>query len=314
MNKKTVYERIIPGILLAIFLLGSLIPLSIFSAQYYVSRVFSFVFIAIITAILVYEFFKSQRIKWYWVVTLSLIGLSLAFIPVQEITLRWLNPATAQALFKPELLVEYTRIIALDPFTIIVCLVLSVCLLLIDSFTRVYSHFSQVIIRALIAFVTLYLLAIFSKVFHLFIVISGQWKYWFSISLIAAVTDTFSFIFGVSFGRKFIKKPFTPTISPNKSWEGFIGGVISGVIATFILVYSLDLFENNYLKIIFAILAPLFAVVGDLYFSFIKRSNGIKDYSKILRGHGGILDRLDSICFITVLSFVLILFTNVKLA
>ncbi|QBF34787.1 hypothetical protein EG856_02565 [Mycoplasmopsis phocirhinis] len=311
MNKKTINERVIPGILTAVFFLGSLIPLSIFSSQHYIARIFSFIFVGIVASILTYEFFKSQRLKWYWILTLVLISLTLVFIPVEEITLKWLNFKTSSDEFDLKLLVEYTRIIALDPFVIIVCLILAIMLLVIELFTRNYSHFSQRIARLLIAFATLYFLTIFFKIFHLYVVLSNTWVYWFSITLIAVLVDVFSFIFGISLGRKFITQPFSPIISPNKSWEGFIGGVFAGIISAFILVYSLDLFDNNYLKIIFSLLAPLFAVLGDLYFSYIKRLNGLKDYSKILRGHGGLLDRIDSICFITVLSYVLILFSNI---
>ena len=105
--------------------------------------------------------------------------------------------------------------------------------------------------------------------------------------------DSFAYLFGKRYGR--IK--ILPKISPKKSWEGFFGGYISTLIISFILMnYEAKLLEEY---IIIAFILPVTATVGDLIASYYKRKSNVKDYGKIIPGHGGIIDRLDAI-FITI--------------
>ena len=123
----------------------------------------------------------------------------------------------------------------------------------------------------------------------------------------ACLNDAFAYFVGVFFGKhKMIER-----VSPKKTWEGFFGGVIltsiflcawAFILAAIdngnhaILKGLLDL-EHWYHIIILSTLIPLVSVLGDLVFSSIKRYYGIKDFSNVLPGHGGILDRMDSIVF-----------------
>ena len=105
--------------------------------------------------------------------------------------------------------------------------------------------------------------------------------------------DSFAYLFGSRYGRNKI----LPKISPKKSWEGFFGGYISTLIISFILMnYESKLLEEY---IIIAFILPVTATVGDLIASYYKRISNVKDYGKIIPGHGGIIDRLDAI-FITI--------------
>ena len=105
--------------------------------------------------------------------------------------------------------------------------------------------------------------------------------------------DSFAYLFGSRYGRNKI----LPKISPKKSWEGFFGGYISTLIIGFILMnYQAKLLEEY---IIIAFILPVTATVGDLIASYYKRKSKVKDYGKIIPGHGGIIDRLDAI-FITI--------------
>jgi len=105
--------------------------------------------------------------------------------------------------------------------------------------------------------------------------------------------DSFAYLFGSRYGRNKI----LPKISPKKSWEGFFGGYISTLIISFILMnYQAKLLEEY---IIIAFILPVTATVGDLIASYYKRKSKVKDYGKIIPGHGGIIDRLDAI-FITI--------------
>lgn len=117
----------------------------------------------------------------------------------------------------------------------------------------------------------------------------GPWRVAILIAL-AVANDTGGYVAGVLFG----KHPMAPTVSPKKSWEGFAGSVLLttavGIPATY---YLLD--GSVALGVILAILATLAATVGDLIESLIKRDLGVKDMGSLLPGHGGILDRIDSI-------------------
>ena len=119
--------------------------------------------------------------------------------------------------------------------------------------------------------------------------------------LIAIFTDTFAYLIGSLFG----KHKCCPKISPNKTWEGCIGGTLMGVLlaSIFYLVAIHDLFFLKVILLTFVLVVV--GQLGDLVFSKIKRENKLKDFSNIIPGHGGILDRLDSFIFI-VISYVLL--------
>lgn len=117
----------------------------------------------------------------------------------------------------------------------------------------------------------------------------GQW--WvLSFLVIAIAVDTGAYAAGVSFGRH----PMVPKISPKKTWEGFGGAVIAAIGAGVLLgLFLLEL--QWWAGVILGIAVLLTATVGDLAESMIKRDLGIKDMSSWVPGHGGVLDRLDSI-------------------
>jgi phosphatidate cytidylyltransferase len=90
------------------------------------------------------------------------------------------------------------------------------------------------------------------------------------------------------------KHPMAPVISPKKSWEGFMGSVVFCVVAGWLLVtYLLD--SDWWVGVLLGIIAVVTATLGDLCESVIKRDLGIKDMSQIVPGHGGLMDRLDSL-------------------
>jgi phosphatidate cytidylyltransferase len=97
-------------------------------------------------------------------------------------------------------------------------------------------------------------------------------------------------------GRKFGKIKLSPRISPNKTVEGLIGGVVAGMILALVAApfAGASMKELPYVAIV-AIWTILFSVVGDLFESLLKRHVGVKDSSHLIPGHGGVLDRIDSI-------------------
>ena len=139
------------------------------------------------------------------------------------------------------------------------------------------------------------------------------------------MTDTGAYFVGVFFG----KNKMNERISPKKTWEGFVGGIVIsfllsstlGLILSAVgwpiydyvpkagdpgapLSFALD--DRWYLILILSAIIPLFATLGDFVFSSIKRYWGIKDYGKLIPGHGGVLDRLDSIIFSVIITSIFI--------
>lgn len=120
---------------------------------------------------------------------------------------------------------------------------------------------------------------------------SNKWILLYIISVITA-TDVFALLIGSYIGNHKLS-----AISPNKTVEGALGGLACAtIIGTF---YYLAVIGNQSVLrvIIMSILISVFGQIGDLFFSKIKRENKIKDYSNIIPGHGGILDRIDSLLF-----------------
>lgn len=130
--------------------------------------------------------------------------------------------------------------------------------------------------------------------------------------ILAFVPDSGAYFIGSYFG----KHKLAPVLSPKKTVEGAIGGVLTAVLAIFIYALILDLgfhLEINYLlALLYGILASVADIFGDLMFSAIKRQTEIKDYGNVFPGHGGILDRLDSMMIVgPLVEVMLILFPMV---
>lgn len=111
-------------------------------------------------------------------------------------------------------------------------------------------------------------------------------------------------------GTKWGKHKFVPNISPNKSLEGVVGGIAASVLGMLIYCLILELatqFKINYLLVItYGIIGAAAGVFGDLCFSVIKRQTGVKDYGNLIPGHGGILDRFDSVIIVAPLIEILL--------
>ena len=122
------------------------------------------------------------------------------------------------------------------------------------------------------------------------------------IFILIWTNDTFAYIVGKSIG----KHKLFERISPKKTIEGFVGGIIFATIAGFLIskYYIEGSKFNQYIWIGFAVIVGVFGTIGDLIESKFKRIAGVKDSGKIMPGHGGILDRLDSVIFVAPFIFL----------
>lgn len=121
--------------------------------------------------------------------------------------------------------------------------------------------------------------------------------------LIVWAVDTAAYFGGKALG----KKKLAPAISPNKTWAGFYFGFLGALIA--VVVSKLVFLDIDWSKlIVMAALACLFGQIGDLFESALKRYFGVKDSSAILPGHGGILDRFDSLLFAAPVVYLIAIF------
>ena len=120
--------------------------------------------------------------------------------------------------------------------------------------------------------------------------------------------DTAAFIFGTKFG----KKKILPKISPKKSWVGSFSGFVASML-TFFIAWKFDYLGGSYSLtdcLVFGFISGVFGQFGDFGESLLKRDVGVKDSGDILRGHGGILDRFDSLLFSSPMIYIYLLVFN----
>ncbi len=112
---------------------------------------------------------------------------------------------------------------------------------------------------------------------------------------IPIITDVFAYVTGLLIG----KHKLLPKVSPKKTWEGFFGGILFSVFAcSMFYITCINPEINKLTLILICIFLSIIGQIGDLVFSMIKRYYNKKDFSKLIPGHGGVLDRLDSMIFV----------------
>ncbi len=125
------------------------------------------------------------------------------------------------------------------------------------------------------------------------------WRILLGIFILIWINDTGAYLVGMSIG----KHRLFERISPKKSWEGAIGGTVITFAAAWWMPSLLDVLPG-YDWLVLAAIVSVFGVLGDLTESLLKRNAGVKDSGKILPGHGGVLDRLDSVLFVMPMAAV----------
>lgn len=133
---------------------------------------------------------------------------------------------------------------------------------------------------------------------------ANKWYYFWMLFVCAWGSDTGAYFAGRAFG----KHKLAPVLSPKKTIEGLAGGILSCValnIGLYFLLFGHA--PGNWLGLIAAsVVFSVAGVIGDITASYIKRDAGIKDYGKLMPGHGGVMDRFDSVLFIAPLMYIIL--------
>lgn len=133
----------------------------------------------------------------------------------------------------------------------------------------------------------------------------GIWKMCLPFAA-AWSTDTFAYFTGRFFG----KHKLCEKLSPKKTIEGALGGVLGAVIVVLIYTYLCPSDTNYIFAVLYAVSASVISQMGDIFFSCIKREHDIKDFGNLMPGHGGVMDRFDSIILTAPLTYLFITITN----
>lgn len=237
------------------------------------------IFVMLLSVAGIYEYNKCFKAKGYH--PISLVGyLSCLIIPLL---------GNVSSLVISKVLIVAIPIILVMMFGYIVVKKLEVTV--VDISITVFS--------------VVYVPFLFSFIKLLFLLPHGR-IYAILAFAIATATDTFAYEIGHRFG----KHKLSPTVSPKKSIEGSVAGIVAAMVAVCVICIVTNTYFNTEFNIILmTILAALLSVVGqigDLAASSVKRFCGQKDFSKLLPGHGGILDRFDSVMFIAPILYVCI--------
>lgn len=145
------------------------------------------------------------------------------------------------------------------------------------------------------------LIAVYISVSVGFLLRLNHFKWILFALLITIFSDTFAYLVGRVFG----KHKLNERLSPKKTVEGAVGGVFGALVFAFLFQVYFKMGQNISLYIASIIISVLLQI-GDLFASYIKRLAGLKDYGNILKGHGGIMDRFDSLLFVSPLVYGLV--------
>lgn len=183
---------------------------------------------------------------------------------------------------------QFTKFGPAGLFIMFILFVLAAVLKLIE--TGIENYTSRLAMAILAAIYPGFFIS-FAILIHREIAPAG-WVFLLFIFVNTWLADTAAYAFGKWLG----KKKLAPAISPKKTWVGFVAAFFGGLIAAALAVPFLDKFDFAHLALL-SVVATLMGQIGDLIESAVKRDCGVKDSSNLLPGHGGVLDRFDSLLF-----------------
>lgn len=241
------------------------------------------IFVTLLSILGVYEYNRCFKLKGHH--PISIVGyLSCLIIPL-------IGNVSALTIFEIILVAAPIIMVAMFTYIVIKQLKVNIIDLAITFFSIIYVPF------------------LFSFIKVLFIQPHGRILVILAF-LCATATDTMAYEIGSRFG----KHKFSPVVSPKKSIEGSVAGIVAAMIVSGVTCYVTNTyFGTEFNIILMTIMGAVFSVVGqigDLAASSIKRYCGQKDFSNLLPGHGGILDRFDSMMFISPVLYIFMYFLN----
>lgn len=243
------------------------------------------VILALITVI------SGGTVLWATALLISLIGLQEIYRALSIEKKSLLNGAGILAA-----LAYYGTLLFAGDANTILCLFLIFLFVLLGIYVFCFPKYqTEQIMAAFFGF--FYVCVTLSYLYQTRILPDGAYTVWL-IFICAWGNDTFAYCAGVLFG----KHKMAPVLSPKKSVEGLVGGILGAAVlgAIYAAVVGKHLTAEGNVILSYALVCAVgaaFSVIGDLAASAIKRNHGIKDYGKLIPGHGGILDRFDSIIF-----------------
>ena len=211
------------------------------------------------------------------------------------------------AIFGVILFVVASRISMFSPFFLLVFLLGFVVCCIVELFRHTPARIDH------IAYFLLGQVYITMPICLMYKILSYNHILLLALFVIIWASDTFAYLAGSLFG----KHKLSPSISPNKSWEGVVGGLIGALLTAmvFYLIVSAPttckLSASLIHWLIFALIIVVFGTLGDLLESLLKRTVGVKDSGHIMPGHGGLLDRLDSVIFAVIPAAVYIFIISI---
>lgn len=241
--------------------------------------------------LLFYVIIKGDIFLKLALIILSILGLNEFYNCTKNINV---NPIKFIGFFSVPL-IYILKVYIKEELDVIV--LLAIIILLLPLFNRKYNIKDCAVTLTGIIYVSIF----FLYIYRIRELDYGYYIVWF-VFIISWMTDTFAYFIGKHMG----KHKLIPSISPNKTVEGSIGGIIGAVLGN--IIYTLifpDLKLNIYFVIFLGIIGSITAQIGDLVASAIKRNCNIKDYGNVIPGHGGILDRFDSILYVSPLIYFL---------
>lgn len=275
-------ERILSGVMLLIFLAAVVVFNSTFPFALNIA-------VGIISALAIHELVKAMGLNRNWFIT---------------------APAVITALVVP-------LVFTMEQQNLVFFIY---CAFTAVIFLAMIRHFQQVTFKEIAVVYSMVLLIpqALSTLVALRALSSGHGMFYVLIAILSAwIADAGAYFAGTFWG----KRKLCPNISPKKTVEGFIGGIVLNIIA--MMLFGL-LFEYvgyngegkivNYVALgVIGVVGALVSVLGDLSFSLIKRSCHIKDFGQVIPGHGGILDRFDSVIFTAPFVYIIVYYFPIVL-
>ncbi len=256
-------------------------------------RIITGTILAIVLSLLVY--FGEGKLEFLFSGTCVLLATFAAYeftrMSLKGINFRWFDilPIVLTLAFSVLSVIYFDRVvyfIYVFLFILIVILIYALVFVITPKFSRIDfgNHLLTIFYTSLgfIAFAYLRKVDI-NLIIYLF--------------LVSMITDVFAYFIGIRFG----KHRLAEQISPKKSIEGAVGGLVIGSVLATVFAYYMNVFDFAFVLIlILSILLSCISQIGDLIASKFKREAGVKDYSNIFPGHGGVLDRFDSSMFAAI--------------